>query len=406
MIIAGGAYNEECQFPPESNFFGSGVRAAAAIKNIVPTQNRLHTCVGQSEEGTLRTYADTFGFDIDLVEIPETVTFDYLHNHSNPRLSPRAATEYNTRLEGIEGDAILRFGLIEGTAVVHGGRVVYDPQSTDPEPFQENGSTADELALVLNHEEAAALANRNEIGSIFAELRAGDTNADVVVIKRGAKGAIVKTEEEISRVPVFQTKSVWGIGSGDIFSAVFAAEWAEHGQPAPDAAEAASKATAYYCQHRQLPIPRDLDNTSVESAPRNFTPPNAPAPTIYLAGPFFDIGEVFVVEEVAHLLESEGADVLSPLHDIGRAAEYDTAEEVAEKDLEAIEEADLVFALLDQLDGGTHFEIGYAQKAGTPVVAYANDAKSRNYTMIQGSGCRVFGDLASAVYNAIWRAYA
>lgn len=406
MIIAGGTYHEECQFPPDTAFFGSGVRAAAATESLISSRNQLHTCIGPADKETLETFAATFNFDTHTTEIPETISFDYLHNHSNPVISPSRATNYNRNLSGISGDAILRFGLLEGTAIVSGGRVVYDPQSANPVPFGENGSTADELALVLNRNEAAQLAGEDHLESIFTELMAGTIGADVVVLKRGAKGAIVRTASTTSCIPIFQTETVWGIGSGDVFSAVFAAEWAENGETAEDAALTASKATAHYCRHRHLPISGERIHSLPNSTSSTFISPEATPPTIYLAGPFFDIGERFVVEEVKNLLEGEGADVISPVHDIGRAADYDSLEEVAQQDLDAIERADLVFALLDHLDSGTHFELGYARKEDTPVIGYADNLETSSETMILGSGCEVYDDLSSAIFNAIWRAYA
>jgi len=406
MIIAGGTYRELCQFPPDTAFFGSGVRAAAATETIVPSRSQLHTCIGPADREVLETYASTFDFDVHTTEISETVSFDYLHNHSNPVLSPSDASNYNRKLSGISGDAVLRFGLVEGTAIVSGERVVYDPQSATPVPFDENGSTADELALVLNRDEAAKLSGETDLESILTGLVEGPIDADVVVLKRGAKGAIVRTRSMTTQIPVFQMESVWGIGSGDVFSAVFAGEWAENGEAAANAALTASKATAYYCRYRNLPISRENVETVPNSASSTFISPDETPPTIYLAGPFFDIGERYLVEEVKHLLENEGADVISPVHDIGRAADYDTAEEVAKQDLDAIERTDLVFALLDHLDSGTHFELGYARKEGTPVIGYANDFESSSETMIRGSGCEVYEDLSSAIFNAIWRAYA
>jgi len=50
--------------------------------------------------------------------------------------------------------------------------------------------------------------------------------------------------------------------------------------------------------------------------------------------------------------------------------------------------------------------VGYARKEGTPVIGYANDFEMGSETMIRGSGCKVYEDLSSAIYNAIWRAYA
>ena len=112
MIIAGGTYHEECQFPPDTAFFGSGVRAAAATESLISSRNQLHTCIGPADKETLETFAATFNFDTHTTEIPETISFDYLHNHSNPVISPSGATSYNRKLSGISGDAILRFGLL------------------------------------------------------------------------------------------------------------------------------------------------------------------------------------------------------------------------------------------------------------------------------------------------------
>lgn len=406
MIIAGGTYHEDCQFPSDTAFFGSGARAAAATETLISSRNQLHTCIGPADKETLDTLAATFNFDTHTTEIPETISFDYLHNHSNPVISPSGATNSDRKLSGISGDTVLRFGLVEGTAIVSGKRVVYDPQSANPVQFGENGSTADELAIVLNRTEAAQLAGEDHLESIFTELMAGADGADVVVLKRGAKGAIVRTASTTSPIPVFQTDSVWGIGSGDVFSAVFAAEWAENGETAADAALTASKATAHYCRHRHLPIPREFIQSASNSTSSTFIPPDDTSPTIYLAGPFFDMGERFVIEEVKNILEDEGADVISPVHDIGRAADYDSPEKVAQQDLDAIERADLVFALLDHLDSGTHFELGYARKEGTPVIGYADNLETSSETMILGSGCEVYNDLSSAIFNAVWRAYA
>ena len=58
--------------------------------------------------------------------------------------------------------------------------------------------------------------------------------------------------------------------------------------------------------------------------------------------------------------------------------------------------ADLVFALLDHLDSGTHFELGYARKEETPVIGYADNLETSSETMILGSGSEVYDDLSRA----------
>ena len=64
-----------------------------------------------------------------------------------------------------------------------------------------------------------------------------------------------------------------------------------------------------------------------------------------------------------------------------------------------------MFALLDGMDSGTLFEVGWAQARipPKPVYALAQSASEEDLKMIAGSGCRVFDDLATALHHAAWR---
>ncbi len=55
------------------------------------------------------------------------VTFRYFHPLSKPEFTPPRPKQ-NKRIV-VEGESVLRFGFMEGEAEVHGGKVVYDPQS-------------------------------------------------------------------------------------------------------------------------------------------------------------------------------------------------------------------------------------------------------------------------------------
>ncbi|WP_253609900.1 MULTISPECIES: nucleoside 2-deoxyribosyltransferase [unclassified Bradyrhizobium] len=120
---------------------------------------------------------------------------------------------------------------------------------------------------------------------------------------------------------------------------------------------------------------------------------------MYLAGPFFDLGQRWVVEEVYRALADLGARVFSPLHEVGTGQSPDA---IAEADLEGLRGCSKVLALLDGADPGTIFEVGYARALGIPVVALAERLERENLTMIAGAGCEVTQDLASAIYHVIW----
>lgn len=76
---------------------------------------------------------------------------------------------------------------------------------------------------------------------------------------------------------------------------------------------------------------------------------------------------------------------------------------VAEADLAGLEECDRVFAILDGLDAGTLFEVGYARKMGIPVYGYGETIEPENSKMITGSGCHLIPDFATAIYFAGWK---
>ncbi|EMA09810.1 PfkB family carbohydrate kinase [Haloarcula marismortui] len=401
MIVVGGTYVEECEFPQNRAIWGPGLRGAAAIQEISGGKNALYTCLSPSLQQRAQMKAGAYNFEIKYTEVPDSITYHYLHNHSNPVVRPNNADTFEKALGPIDGESILRFGLVEGTAVVHGDRVVYDPQSADPDPFEKNGSEADKLAIVLNRHEAAAYTGKNTTDKMLEDLRSS-AGADVAVIKCGASGAVVSDSDGVYDIPVYETEEVWNIGSGDIFTSVFAEYWAEQEFPPSEAAKRASLATAYYCSTSQVRIPSDLEEADHFEPRQLESTIGEEGPMVYLAAPFFTLGEFWLVEEVQRILEKEGANVFSPYHEVGRVGETNDIESVAEKDLSGVEECDVVLALTDNCDSGTFFELGYARKIGKPVIAYEHKPEEADRTMMEGSGCRLYGDLSTAILKTLW----
>jgi nucleoside 2-deoxyribosyltransferase len=277
--------------------------------------------------------------------------------------------------------------------VVHAERCVYDPQSAfAPELFEANGSSARRLAIVGNRGEILALGGGNEpIIAAQSLLKAG---ACVVVVKGGAGGADVIQATGVMHVPAFRTDRVWTLGSGDVFAAVFASAWGASGANADDAARLASRAVAAYVESMALPVP------SVEELRRSTWLETAPVDgRVYLASPFFTLGERWLVDEARRCLRELGVRVFSPVHDIG----HGPADAVAPADLAAIDECDVVFAILDGLDSGTMFEIGYARARNKPVYALAQSVSDTDLKMAVGSGCVAFDDFVTALHHVAWR---
>ena len=391
LTVAGGLYRERCIWPEWNRVLGSGGRAAAAV-------------VGHVDAITFRTYASPTAVEEyrpqaeidDLEFIPEDVdqfiSFEYVHSLSTPVITPFPPRIARCGPIDARAEVVLRFGMLEGSARVEAERCVYDPQSAfAPQPFVENGSHAAKLAIVGNRREICELGRNDSPSDAGARLL--EEGADVVVVKSGAEGAQVITAIGATSVPPYRSDAVWTVGSGDVFAAMFAARWGVHGDNPIDGARLASAAVSAYANSRELRAP------SAEALRREAIATRAVSGEVYLASPFFTVSQRWLVDEVRQGLVGLGLQVFSPLHEIGPGP----AGEVAPADIAALKKCDVVFAILDGLDSGTVFEVGYARALEKPVYALAQNVSTEDLKMIEGSGCRVYHDLVTALHHAAWR---
>ena len=347
ITIVGGIYSEHCVRPAWDEVYGSAGRAATAIARF-GGDVELHGFVDTDQQYNMASRAALERFKFHPHSIPVGLSFEYLHGLSTPAvLGPLGSTE---ELK-VSAEKVLRFGMIEATAVVDAEYAVYDPQSADaPQSFSANGSKADHLALVLNRNEAGLFIGDHSLSpEDLAQTVAIKQQAEVVIIKMGPLGALVYDKGSISRVPAYRTERVWKIGSGDTFVAHFALAWMEEGLSAHDAAARASKATAYYCDTQGHPSAKLLASYAATPLEPSERYRKGFRPQVYLAGPFFSLAQLWMVTEARNALKDLGLRVFSPYHDVGLGS----AEDVVQKDLQAIHNCDLVFAIGDGLDSGT-----------------------------------------------------
>lgn len=396
MIIAGGVYYEQCMTPYIRNIYGSGGRAAAALSGV-SKDIKLFSYATPKSAKEFSAIAYSFGFDFIPTHQNRQISFSYVHPLSVPVINPHPlAIAQNSPIK-IRGDVVLRFGLLEGEVIVESGVAVYDPQDAyAPKMFHHNGSKSKKLAVVLNRHEGTLLTGLADEKEIIAKVSQAD-EANVVVLKMGARGALVYENGNYEWVPCFKTKSVSPIGSGDIFSAVFAYEWAKNKKRALEAAQNASAAVAKFCEQPTLPISTITSPAELELSP--ITDDDLKKkPKVYLAGPFFTLSQLWMIEEARDALNSFGMHVFSPYHDIGEGPGID----VAPKDMAAIRECDILFAILSGQDPGTIFEIGFAKALNKPVIVFIENEKLEDLKMVEGSGCQIFKDFSTAVYATRW----
>lgn len=401
MDVVGGTYEEWCLRPSWHEVFGSAGRAASAIAAMVGAGKVTLHCYSDARIRTvLEARCALEGTRLVSTVVPATCSFRYVHALHRPEIEgPRSAYSSLT----VKAESILRFGMLEGDAIVHGKRVVYDPQgSMTAGSFASNGSSADELFVVLNEREALMMTRLGEGATALELARAtrAQQKARGVILKRGPLGALVLDVDEWTEVPAFQTDTVWKIGSGDVFAAIFALSWAMEGRSASDSAFRASLATAVYCDGRGFPELSMLDAFPAKPIQASALWKAGRRPRIYLASPIFSLAQLWLVEQARENLRNFGLEVFSPFHDVG----YGSADDVVQLDLGGIHMSDLVFAIADGLDSGTIYEIGYARAQGKPVVVYCENESSEDLKMLEGSGCLLCKDYVSSIYRSLWTA--
>lgn len=383
--VVGGTYFERCLFPPWNQIYGSAGRAAALISQS-GTPTTLDTYISEEALTMLDPIAAAYGFEIDPVRTGVTYAFEYAHPLAEPRIVPAVPLIPNPPIT-LAGGIVLRFGMIEGDAIVQADTAVYDPQSAfDPVAFATNGSSASRLAVVMNGNEAAHITRERDPGSALHELL---KHCDVAVIKGGAGGALVGVGDKVKRIPAYQTTGAFTIGSGDVFSGAFTKFWAVDDRDAFEAAELSSLAVASYVESQILPM---LDEATLREPARDALVPDSGA-KVYLAGPFFTLAQRWLVTEARSMLRAQGLVVLSPLHDVGVGDAHD----VAPRDIQMLKNCDKVFAILDGSDEGTLFEVGYARAMNKRVICYTQTLTQEQLKMFTGTNCEIVDDFATAI---------
>lgn len=395
LTIVGGTYYEQCKDPIWNELYGSGLRAAHALSSR-GTDISFNTFIGNDDYDNLSCICRAINVSLNAIEIIETSNFLYEYPLANPFFK---IPEIDKNLANvIEGELVLQFGMIEGNPRVKAEKVVYDPQSPgNPISFWSNNSHTNELIWVANLQEMVRFTGTSNFLEIKKHLFEKE-NVYAAIIKKGSDGAIlIQKNKEDFEIPVFKTNHVWPIGTGDIFTSTFAYGYLIENLTLEEASVKASLSTAYYTETSILPIPIYINELKFE----RFYKKDFSVKNVYLAGPFFNMAQRWLIEQFRTQLSNFGLHVFSPYHDIG----FGTPETVVPLDIAAIKSADILVAIVDGLDSGTMFEIGYAKALNIPVIVFVEDECQESLTMIKGTDCLIENDFSTVIYKTIWEVY-
>lgn len=304
MHIVGGLYRELCEIPTWDATMGSGARAAFAVAKLA--QSTEFTTYASALDQTTLSTLKAHGIKVTVADRPNPIVFAYFHPLSSPHIEPARNTIIRNPPIKVIDEAVLRFGFIEGEAIVTAKRAVYDPQTwRTPQCFKDNGSSAVELALVMNELEIQKSTGIRNITDA-AEHLVRSAEAQVVVVKQGPYGATVfDAKEGRSHVPAYRSGKIFKIGSGDVFSAIFAHYWAEMKIPAVKAADLASRSVSIYCETQAM----GFESPALASRRAILAHRGA---SVRLEAPIKGIGQRYVLEEARHALCELDVKVVCP----------------------------------------------------------------------------------------------
>lgn len=127
---------------------------------------------------------------------------------------------------------------------------------------------------------------------------------------------------------------------------------------------------------------------------------------IYLAGPDFPHIDTRWIDELETLLQDEGYIPHRPIKENGLFTGNETDEEqqlIFEKDVELLEQADMLIAVMINDDPGTYVEVGWVAKAGKPVILFDPDHRVRNLFLARSADAVVHSieEMSNIVQNLL-----
>ncbi|AQX85143.1 nucleoside 2-deoxyribosyltransferase [Elizabethkingia bruuniana] len=393
ISVIGGVYREINLDDLSTEIYGSGLRCTKFL-----LENKcdviFHTAGNSEIEDYLKEYKKVYpSFSFSRIDYNELITFKYSYALDQPDILPNPLKIRKTKNIEFKDYNIICYGMLETDFKVEGCRVVYDTQnSINPIKFSEFG-VADELIYIINFSEAKVISKCTELEDIkkfFFE----EEKVTALIIKNGPHGATLLYDNKEVKIPSYITENVHKIGSGDIFTASFAYYWMEKKISLEDCAYNASKSTSYFCDKKIY-----IDTSNIENLIyKEYHPSNLNNKQIYLASPFFSISELLLVDKIRNSFLEFDVNVFSPFHDIGIGNDIT----IANKDIDAINNSDIIFCVFDGLDSGTLVEAGYSIAKNKKIIGYQRTCDENKLLMIKPGNAKVYENLTTAIYQTIW----
>jgi nucleoside 2-deoxyribosyltransferase len=91
-------------------------------------------------------------------------------------------------------------------------------------------------------------------------------------------------------------------------------------------------------------------------------------PYIYIAGPFFNDQELFVIDHIKDMIKTYNYQYFSPKDELMYVPGVTSPEDILRANMNGLMKTDLLIAVTDGKDPGTMFEAGWAYAKGIPII--------------------------------------
>lgn len=387
MIVVGGTYIEECDWPEWNRLMGPGLRAALAVSELSKGTELFTYCHSENRPDFDLT-ASAAGLKAHVRTTNDLIKFFYKHPlTSPPEKEPKNTSEPIEEPWEVSGKTILAFGMLESGIVVNAERAVIEWSRYDQRV--ERG-TVGSLALIAAENElpdgfALDVNDRDAASEHMAAW-----NAALMIVRRQAGGAVLFHGENRTEVPAYIASEWFKVGAGNVFSAMFAYYWGELRFDPFHAADLASRSSAFYAGTRTLPM------LSHEGVPLREVFDPAAKCKIFIASPCYSMAQQWLLDEAITSLERLGVETVSP-YDLGLDGVA-----VENKDIvTTLADCNAVLVLAEGADMPSVLAVGLAHVRKLPIVVLSEEDKQRRLDLWLGTDCEVARDFASAVYRAM-----
>lgn len=387
MIVVGGTYLEECDWPEWKRIMGPGVRAALAVSEVSPG-SELYTYVHEGARPDLDSTMLANGLKAQVRIRSEPISFYYKHPLSSPpKQEPNDLSFVESEPWNIEGETVLVFRLLESKVLVNADRAVFELSQRDEEVRR---GDIKKLALIAAENDFLdAFESKAGIRDFAAQTMAAH-NADLMIVRTQSGGGVLFDGEVEHSIPAYAASEWFKIGAGNVFCAMFAHYWGEKKMDPLQAADLASRSSANYASTRALPV------VAEDKLPDMDTFDPSSKCKIFVASPCNSMAQQWLLDEALRSFDNLGVETVSP-YELGLDGAL-----VENTDIETVlRGCNAVLALAEGADIPSVLAVGLARVRELPIVVLAEESKERRLDLWQGTDCEIARDFASAVYRAL-----